>query len=213
MCQQAICPARSPCLILAAALLPDRLLTCTASTAAGAAQCQCPDGNNAVCTLQVSSKALSDQQWLHQAHMLGRHWQRTSCSASGNPVPNTHFPQEDRGGSESDDSADVYETDNQDKVQPSKSTSPPVRKVMQAMAMPKRAKAIKQATLVDIGVAQAPVSTALRRAESQRAAEATSKSSAASGAPAYKGIGEYSRRLKEAGKSPSCYASSCLADR
>ncbi|DBB05155.1 TPA: hypothetical protein ACH3X3_010403 [Trebouxia sp. C0006] len=131
--------------------------------------------------------------------MLGRHWQRTSCSASGNPVPNTHFPQEDRGGSESDDSADEYETDNKDKVQPSKSTSPPVRKVMQAMAMPKRAKATKQATLVDIGVAQAPVSTALRRAESRRAAEATSKSSAASGAPAYKGIGEYNRRLKEAG--------------
>jgi len=131
--------------------------------------------------------------------MLGRHWRRTSCSASGTAVPNTHSPKEDRGGFESDDSEDDHDIDNKDKVQPSKSTSPPVRKVMQAMAMPKRAKATKQAAVVDIGVTQAPVSTALRRAESRRAAGGTSTSSAAPGEPAYKGTGDYDRRLKEAG--------------
>ena len=165
-----------------------------------------------MCTLQDNSKALSDQQWLHQAHMLGKHWHCTSCSASGKAVPYTHSPNEDRGGFESDNSEDEYETNNEDKVQPSKSTGLPVRKVMQAMAMPKRAKAMKQAALVDIGVAQAQVSTALRRAGSRQAAGATATSPAAPGAPAYQGTGDYDRRLKEAGKSSSCCTSACLAD-
>jgi len=202
LCQQVIWPARSPYFLLAAALLPDRLLTCTASAAA--AQSQCPDSNNPVCTLQANLKALSDQQWLHQARMLGKYWRCTSCSASGKAVPSTHSPDEDGDESESDDSEDEYETDDEDEVQSSKSIGPPVRKLMQAMAMPKRAKATKQAGLVDIGVAQAPVSTAVRRSESRRAAGATAKSLAAPGAPAYKGMGAYDRRLKEAGSSPFC---------
>ena len=136
--------------------------------------------------------------------MLGKHWRCNSCSASGKAVSHTHSPNEDGDGFESDDSED--ETNDKDKVQPSKSTGPPVRNVMQAMAMPKRAKATKQAALVDIGKAQAPVSTADRRAESRRAAGATSTSSVAPGAPAYQGTGDYDRRLKEAGKSLFCCA-------
>ncbi len=138
--------------------------------------------------------------------MLGKHWRRTSCSASGKAVPNTHSPNRDHGGFESDDSEDEHETDNKDKLQPSKSAGPPVRKVMQAIAMPKRAKATKQAALVDVGVGQAPVSTAVRRAENRQAAGAIATSPAEPGAPAYKGTGDYNRRLKEAGKSPLCCA-------
>ena len=144
--------------------------------------------------------------------MLGKHWRCNSCSASGKAVSYTHSPNEDGNGFESDDSEDEYETNDKDKVQPSKSTGPPVRNVMQAMAMPKRATAKKQAALVDIGKAQAPVSTAGRRAESRGAAGATSTSSVAPGAPAYQGTGDYDRRLKEAGKSLSCCAQAYFAD-
>lgn len=156
--------------------------------------------------------------------MVGKHWRGPSCSASSKAVPNTHSPHQDGDEFDSDDSEDEYESDDEDNVQPSKSKGPPVRKVMQAMAMPKRAKAMpKRATatihaaLVDVGVAQAPVSTApvstaVRRAESRQAAGATSASPAESGAPAYEGTGDYNRRLKAAGKLSLCCALACLAD-
>lgn len=146
------------------------------------------------CALQVKSDLASDQQWVRQARMLGKHWQHTACCASGSAASRTHSSDKQEDASEDEDEYeldDEYETDDEDDT-PSELPGPPARKPMQAMAMPKRRKATQEPQ----PAGQMQPSMAARRATQRSATES------APAASAYTGTGDYDRRVRQAGNCP-----------
>lgn len=142
--------------------------------------------------MQKKASAASNQQWLKQAQPFRKQQERSGTQrrcAHTQVLPDKSLPVSDNDDDDDDEMEDDNDIEGDDwkhspaTIQDTKPVSPPGRKPMQAIAMPRKKRSPGAKTLTvrlqDGGKARLPISP-----------EAT-----------YTGIGDYARRVKAAGGS------------